>query len=97
MIKTELLDSETGVYYKVDEPQAQDLINVTSNTPNAFEVVTVVRSVAEVSIETDLRICMTTRNPVPAGSHLTIVYPSDQAIVSGTQIYRATSTSNTNL
>lgn len=54
-----------------------------------LEAVTVQRAVAEVSIETDLRICVTPSNPVPANSLLTISYPSDQAIIQGQQVYQA--------
>ena len=61
----------------MDWPRDEDKISVASNKANSFELVTIERSKDEVSIETDLLLCIKPRNPVPANSQLTIVYPED--------------------
>ena len=56
---------------------------VSANKANTFENVSITRSNTVVSTLTDLLICITPRNPVPPSAKLTIVYPEDQAILSG--------------
>ena len=72
-MRTELLDPVSNSYYFVDTNN-QD-VTVAANKPNQFERVTVTRSEEEVSSFTDLSICITTSNLVPANSKLTINYP----------------------
>ena len=72
-IQSELLDLASGNYYLVDQLQGEIL--VTANKANTFQHVSITRSEDEVSIETDLQICITPTNPVPSNSKLTIVYP----------------------
>ena len=89
---SELLDLESGIYYPVD--LLENEIVVTPNKANTFESISITRTVSEVSIETDLKVCITPNNPVPANSKLTITYPDDQAIISGQQTYRGFGSTN---
>ena len=63
-----MLDSQSGgsgSYYTVDIPSPEDQMRVVSNKPNTFELITVERSAEEVSIDTDIKFCLTPRNPIP--------------------------------
>ena len=63
---TELKNGVSGAYYLVDK--LVDKVTVIANTPNKFDQVKITRSEEEVSSLTNLEVCITSSNPVPAKS-----------------------------